>query len=67
MFSGQGISPDPKKVDAIKNAKPPTTTSGVRSFDISKQLQARVNKERCPISEEGATRAVVQQNQRATR
>ena len=32
VFSEQGISPDPKKVDAIKNAKPPTTTSGVRSF-----------------------------------
>ena len=32
VFSGQGISPDPKKVEAIKNAKPPTTTSGVRSF-----------------------------------
>ena len=31
IFSGQGISPDPKKVDAIKNVKPPTT-SGVRSF-----------------------------------
>ena len=30
-FSGQGISPDPKKVEAISNAKPPTTTSGVRS------------------------------------
>ena len=30
VFSGQGISPDPKKVEAIK--KPPTTTSGVRSF-----------------------------------
>ena len=34
FFSGQGISPDPKKVyiEAIKNAKPPTMTSGVRSF-----------------------------------
>ena len=32
VFSRQGISPDPKKVEAIKNAKPPTTTSGVRSF-----------------------------------
>ena len=32
VFSGQGISPNPKKVEAISNAKPPTTTSGVRSF-----------------------------------
>ncbi len=32
VFSGQGISPDPKKVEAIQNAKSPTTTSGVRSF-----------------------------------
>ena len=32
VFSGQGISPDPKKVETIKNAKPPTITSGVRSF-----------------------------------
>ena len=32
VFSGQGISPDPKKVEAIKNVKPPTTTSSVRSF-----------------------------------
>ena len=32
VFLGQGISPDPKKKDAFKNAKPPTTTSGMRSF-----------------------------------
>ena len=32
VFSGQGISPDPKKVEAIYNASPPTTASGVRSF-----------------------------------
>ena len=32
VFSGKGISPDPTKVEAIKNAKPPTTISGVRSF-----------------------------------
>ena len=25
VFSGQGISPDPKKVEAIHNASPPTT------------------------------------------
>ena len=32
VFSDQGISPDPKKVEAIYNASPPTTASGVRSF-----------------------------------
>ena len=32
VFSENDISPDLKKVDAIKEAKPPTTTSGVRSF-----------------------------------
>lgn len=32
VFSGRGISPDPKRVDAIKNAKPPSTSSGVWSF-----------------------------------
>ena len=32
VFSGQGISPDPKRVEAIYNASPPTTASGVRSF-----------------------------------
>ena len=32
VFSGQGISPDPKKMEAIKNAKQPAMTSGVRSF-----------------------------------
>ena len=32
VFSGKGISPDPTKVEAIKNVKPPTTISGVRSF-----------------------------------
>ena len=32
VFSGQGISPNPKKEVAIKNAKPLTMTSGVRSF-----------------------------------
>ena len=32
VFSGRGISPDPQKVEAIKNAQTPTTTSGVRSF-----------------------------------
>ena len=32
VFSAEGISPDPKKVQAIHNASPPTSTSGVRSF-----------------------------------
>ena len=32
MFSGNGISPDPLKVDAIKNAPPPSTVKDVRSF-----------------------------------
>ena len=32
VFSGKGILLDPKKVEAIKNAQPPTMTSGVRSF-----------------------------------
>ena len=32
VFSGKGIAPDPKKVAAIKEAPPPTNSSGVRSF-----------------------------------
>ena len=32
VFSSQGIAPDPRKVEAIKAATPPTTTSEVRSF-----------------------------------
>ncbi len=32
MFSADGISADPSKVDAIKNAEKPTTQSEVRSF-----------------------------------
>ena len=32
VFSAQGVSPDPKKVQSIHNASPPTSTSGVRSF-----------------------------------
>jgi hypothetical protein len=32
VFSSNGISPDPKKVEAIHSAKPPTSASGVRSF-----------------------------------
>ena len=32
VFSGNGISPDPLKVDAIKNAPPPSTVKDVRSF-----------------------------------
>ena len=32
VFSGKGIMPNPKKVEAIKNAPAPTTASGVRSF-----------------------------------
>jgi len=32
VFSDKGISPDPKKVQAIHNASPPTSTSGVSSF-----------------------------------
>ena len=32
VFSDKGISPDPKKVQAIPNASPPTSTSGVSSF-----------------------------------
>ena len=32
VFSGDGISPDPLKVDAIKNAPPPSTVKDVRSF-----------------------------------
>ena len=32
VFSGKGVAPDPKKVEAIKNAPAPTTSSGVRSF-----------------------------------
>ena len=32
VFSKNGISPDPVKVEAIKNAQAPTTQSGFRSF-----------------------------------
>ena len=32
VFSANGISPDPLKVEAIKNAPAPTTQSGLRSF-----------------------------------
>ena len=32
VFSGNGISPDPKKVEAIKNVEPLTSKTGVRSF-----------------------------------
>ena len=32
VFSSQGIAPDPRKVEAIKAATPPTTASEVRSF-----------------------------------
>ena len=32
VFSDKGISPDPKKVQAIHSASPPTSTSGVSSF-----------------------------------
>ncbi len=32
IFSDKGISPDPRKVQAIQDAKPPTSTQGVRSF-----------------------------------
>ena len=32
IFSDKGISPDPRKVRAIQDAKPPTSTQGVRSF-----------------------------------
>ena len=31
-FSNKGISPDPRKVQAIQDAKPPTSIQGVRSF-----------------------------------
>ena len=32
VFSKEGISPDPNKVQAIKDAEPPTTVSELRSF-----------------------------------
>ena len=32
VFSSEGISPDPTKVESITSALPPTTTSAVRSF-----------------------------------
>ena len=32
VFSEKGIAPDPKKMEAVKNAPAPTTASGVRSF-----------------------------------
>ena len=32
VFLDKGISPDPKKVQAIHEAKPPTSTHGVQSF-----------------------------------
>ena len=32
IFSDKGISPDPRKVRAIQDAKPPTSTQGVQSF-----------------------------------
>ena len=32
VFSDKAISPDPKKVQAIHSASPPTSTSGVSSF-----------------------------------
>ena len=42
VISGQGISPDPKKVEAIKNAKPPTMSSGVNGhilYQVHPELQ----------------------------
>ena len=32
MFSGDGIAPDPKKVEAVKDALAPTTPTGICSF-----------------------------------
>ena len=32
VFSADGISPDPQKVQAIHDAQPPTTTTAVQSF-----------------------------------
>ena len=32
VFSGNGVTPDPSKIEAIKNAPAPTTVTGVRSF-----------------------------------
>ena len=32
VFTAEGISPDPEKVQAIHSASPPTSASGVRSF-----------------------------------
>ena len=32
VFSEQGMSPDPKKVEALQNVVPPTNVSEVRSF-----------------------------------
>ena len=32
VFTEQGISPDPKKIDAFANTKQPTTVSEVRSL-----------------------------------
>ena len=32
VFSEKGIAPDPKKMEAVKNAPVPTTASGVHSF-----------------------------------
>ena len=32
IFSDKGIPPDPRKVRAIQDAKPPTSTQGVQSF-----------------------------------
>lgn len=80
MFSGQGIFSDPKKVEAIKNAKPPTMTSGMISFlgmatyrakfipnfsDISETLRELTKKD-AQFLVEWVTQAVIQQNQRAT-
>ena len=76
VFSGNGISPDPKKVEAIKNVEPPTSKTGVRSFlgmanycakfipsfsDISQPLR-ELTKDDSSFSVDGGTRKSIQQN-----
>ena len=45
VFSGEGISPDPKKVEALRNAAPPTNVTEVRSLLSSAAFCSRFIKD----------------------
>ena len=47
VFGQKGISPEPKKVDAIRKAKPPTSVSELRSFLGMTQFVSRYIKKVC--------------------